>query len=312
METMAVTDATHPPHAETHAPSKLAAWSGVIAWSVYGIAGLLVLLVVVMLTLSRMREGRVEQLRQTWDEVYRAQKEKHQPEERIAALEGVWEKVSGSPVFPYVVMELGQLHFDRALAVERSPAERKASLEKTHKVYDVARQAFPAHRLFGAFAAEGAALVREQEGERDEAIKILGDAVETYDSHFLFPQLCYHLGRNLWMRARAKEADPNAAKQVAADREAALRRLNQALAESGDEQTDYISWRPDARFLKSLLEKPGPGLPDGKAPPAKPRAEKDAKKEGAAADDKGAGAKSAAKPPAPPAPEIIAPAAVKK
>ncbi len=257
-------------------PSKLEAYSSVISWGVYGLAGLLVAAVIAMGVSSHLEKERRKNVQSSWDKIYLAFKDKKEltHQDRIKILEGLWEdkEISGSEAHPSLAMELAQLHFEMGLRPERRPAARMESLKKSKAIYDTVlkQKAWADNPLYGPLAAEGSALAAEQSGDLDEAAKILNDAVRKYEQHFLFPKLCYQLGRVYWLRSRNSKADPEAVKK---DKAEALRRLGQATLAKAEPGGYPPQWREEAEFLKVLLQKPGAAMPDTVPPPITPKPE---------------------------------------
>jgi len=221
-------------------------------------AGVCTLLVVGIVTWQD--QARTAKARELWDEVYKATKEKSErPEERVAALESVAEKVKGSIPHAYVLMDLASLYFDQAVDPARSPEERGAALKKATELYKLAADSEPyaSNLFFGPLAAEGEALALEQAQDYDAAINLLEEKLPKLEtqSHFLFNKLSAQLARLYWLRFQKKN-DPK-------DREAARTKLTEILRtdESG-------AWRDQAEYIKSLVEKRGKALPDGTAVPA--------------------------------------------
>lgn len=251
-----------------------AAWSGYITWALIALVAVLVLTIAGVLITHYIKESKRGQLRGTWDEVYQALADKPPtPRARIPALESLWDRVSGTPAQPYVAMDLAQAHFEMARDTEREAAERRQSLKKAGAIFDLVRKEWPNHPAYGALACEGAALCCEEEGDLDGAIQILKPALDQYEKHFLYTKLQYELGRIYWRRALTKEA---AGRDSSEDRKEAKALLDRAveqemraLAQTRDARLDTLDWRNEARFLKSLLDKPGPAMkvfPNGVPP----------------------------------------------
>jgi hypothetical protein len=293
--TMAVSNIARPVNqTEEEKPNKLEAWSGVIIWSIYGLALVLVVTLITLGVSSYYKSARTKVARAAWREVFLAWKDKEDlsAQEQIAIWEDLWDrkKVSGSTAHPYVAMQLAQLHFDLGLRPERRPAARRESLNRARLVYETVREHEAWSKLppYGALAAEGEALALEQlsrldEGKQldhlNEAIEVLNDAVGKYERHFLFEKMCYELGRCHWLRARLLKAK---GEDASADEQKALRRLSQAVSET-EEQSRH-GWKQEARFLKVLLQKPGAAMPKKLPPPPEPRKVEDEDKEKKAKD----------------------------
>ena len=259
---------------EVASPGRLAAWSGVISWVLYGLLAVLVVAVIAVFISSYTERKHEDQRRAAWDEVFLAVKDKKKTvEEQIPALEGVWDKVSGTPVQTYVAFELAHWHLVLANDDEREKSQRQASLKKACTLYDLARKEWSKNLVYGPLASQGAGLCREQEGDHDDAIEILKEGTERYGKTFLYEKLCYDLARNHWLRSLKREKDGKV-NEAAEDRRAALDSLGRAVKEPTGERS---GWRQEAQFLRSLLEKPGPALkifPDGKVPPPRDETKK--------------------------------------
>ncbi|HYF50453.1 MAG TPA: hypothetical protein VEJ63_13670 [Planctomycetota bacterium] len=262
----------------------------VVAAVVLGVGALVVVGAVTLGEKSRKADARKK-----WDIVYTAQKDKTKPEERIAALEGIAEQVKNSSAHAYVLSTLGQLHLEQGLKAERAPEERAASVKKAIALFEVVatNEPYKSNAAFGPQALQSLALAQEQAGDYDSAIKTLTGASERTDleSHFLYNKLVAELGRMHYMRSLKKPADSPEAQK---DREEARKRLDTALKAMGAKADDENRRREDAEYIsfltyiKSLVDKPGRALPDGKAPPEKtpPAPAGDAAKKDAPAEPK--------------------------
>ncbi|GMV82921.1 MAG: hypothetical protein AMXMBFR7_41050 [Planctomycetota bacterium] len=260
---MAVSD-TATPDSATGAGTKFEAITALMPFVVIGLIALLVISVASLLVVRKMEDRRLRSARDSWDAVFVALKDKETGRERVEALEKTWDDVRGTEAHPYVMLLLAQIHFEDALRPERPPSERSASLDRATKVFELAHKEFRTHVIFGALAAEGLGLAQEQAGSTEAAQTTFKQAVTEYEQHFLFPKLCYQLGRTYWYQARALEAKNEDASSA---REEAKRWISKALQSSSDSQFDRQSWRSQAKYLQSLLDSPGIALPDGKAPP---------------------------------------------
>lgn len=258
---MAVQDAVQPLEAE-ESQQRLVAWSSAITWAIFLAIALLIGALVYLFASQKVASNRLKMERQAWDARYKGLKDKQKPEEKIEALEKVWEEVSGSSVHPYVMLELAQLHFLMAQSDERSPAARGKSLERARLLFDLLAKQYAEHLLYGAMAADGLAACCEESGELEQAIEVLTSAVVKYEDHFLFPKFCYQLGRDLWMRSGGKEG---AGKERSTDRAEAKRWLG--IAASGTGGSQGAIWRSKAAMLKSQLEKHGVAWPGNTPPP---------------------------------------------
>lgn len=283
---MAVTGISHKEAVERQ--HKMEAWSGVISWTLYGLLAVLVIAVVLVLVEGQRKEKRIIELRTSWDQYFLAFKDKEaanskglENAERIPILEGLWEKTKGTPVQPFVALELAQAHFRESeeaikdpqtgqrMRMEDALKKQNASLKKARDVFNTVRTNWPENPAYGPLGYEGAALCNEQIKEYTDAINLLEEAVKKYPKHFLAEKMRYDLARNYWLRALKTEAD---GKNAAEDREKALDNISRTGSEASDQNVSPMSWRFQARYLRSLLEKKDEALkvfPDGK-PPAKP------------------------------------------
>lgn len=271
---MAVHEAV-PTMEQTEQPGKMAQWTGVIALAVYAVLGLVVVAVVVLFATHHVEESKVNELRGYWDDYYVALKDAKDPQQTIEALEGVWDKVAGTPVQPYVAMQLAQLHHDQAAASEASPANRKAALDKSQKLYDLALEKWGDHLVLGGLALEGAAMCREQSEDYDGAAELIAKNADVYKTHFRYYKLCYDGARYEWLRsmkAKAENKSPDEGLKNA--REWLKKCFSDPGATAAD--TNPNSWRREAEYLRVMVSDPGPLLKDGKIPPQLPNAEIDA------------------------------------
>lgn len=246
---------------------RIMAYGGLIAWAIYIAIALLVVSFVFLIVSNKITQSRVKTEREAWDVKFLALKDKFKPEERIEALEKIWDQVADTPVHPYVMLELAQLHFGQAATEDRSPAARKKSLERARALFELLQTGYAKQILYGALSADGMAACREQEGDLDGAIQTLTMAVDKYEEHFLYPKFCFQLGRNYWLRALKQEA---AGKDGARDRTEAKRWLTAASTETADSASHGSIWRSKAAMLKSQLDKHGVAWPAQAPPPVKP------------------------------------------
>ena len=251
------------------------------------VLGIGALVFVGVTTLSE--RSRREDARQKWDLVYTAQKEKTKAEDRIAALEGIADKVKGSTAHAYVLTTLGQLWFDQAIKPEKSAEERTAALKKAAALFEsvASNEPYKSNPAFGPQAAQHLALTQEHAQDYDAAIKTLTEAVDRVPlTHYLYNKLGAELGRLYYMRSLKK---PAGSAEWEKDREEARKRLGDALKamgkastedeERGGQDSQYISF---LTYIKSIVDKPGRALPDGKAPPVKAPVAPAEKKDGEA------------------------------
>jgi tetratricopeptide (TPR) repeat protein len=278
---MAAPTVTRPVAVEEEQPkSGFATSENAAQWAKYVIIGALAIGVAALIAVAvatTQEKSRVESSRKTWDEVFLALKDKTKPEERIAALEGVAPKIAGTTAHAYVLMLLGDLYFEDAIKPEKYPEEKAAALQKSIKLFELVATSEPYKNspAYGALAVECAALAHEQGGNYDAAIKLLNEAVSRADleTHYLYNKLVGDLGRMYYMRSLQKPAD---SKEAQDDRELARKKISDALRAAGAKKDDELAYqRNDAEYIKqlefirSLVEKPGSALPDGKAPPVK-------------------------------------------
>lgn len=281
---MAAPVVTRPPAATFHkeeaahgllSAATAAQWAKWVVVVLLG-AGLIALLVVAIVTWQQ--QSRTEKARRLWDQVYEATKDKgERPEERIAALEAVADKVKGSITHAYVLMELAGLHFDQAVDAARSPADRAAALTKATALYKLvaASEPYASNPYFGPLAVEGEALSLEQAQDYDAAISLLEEKLPKMESHFIYNKLSAQLARLYWLRFQKKgDADTK-------DRDLARAKYAEIL------RTDETgAWREQAEYIRSLVDKNGKALPDGTPiPPVKPPPPPEAKKDQAKKDE---------------------------
>jgi hypothetical protein len=252
---------------------KAAQWA---KWAVLGTVGAGVIALIVVGIVSWTENARIERLRQNWDTLFTALKDKTTPETRFPALEGVMDKIKGSEAHAYALMELGDLYFEQAVKPSNYPEERAAALKKATSLYLLiaAQEPYRGNPALGPLALQNAALAQEQAQDYDAAIKLIQDEMVRTDlsGHFLYNKLVAQLGRLYYLRSLKKA---EAGQDAQPDRELARKTLNDALVAAGAGRADQIR-RDDGEFvsqleyLKSLVDKPGKALPDGKAPPEKP------------------------------------------
>jgi tetratricopeptide (TPR) repeat protein len=243
-------------------------------WAVLGclIAGAAALLAVVIVYYQQ--EQRSDSLRHKWDLVFAALKDKKRASEQVAALEKIAEdpEIKGSWVHAFILMELGRSYLEDAGNVKLYKDERNAALDKATKLFELlaTNEPFKSNQTYGPAAAQNAALAYEQARKYDQAIKLLNDqlASDGMEAHYLYNPMLAQLGRNYWLRS-LNEAPGS--KEYESDRESARKKLTDALRSITKAERPE-KWRETAEYVKSLVDKPGKALPDGKAPPEKPRA----------------------------------------
>jgi len=265
---------------------KLEEWSGLITWTLYGLLAVLVVAVVMVLVEGQAKQKRLTELRSAWDDFFvtlRDARDAAGPDgldnaAQIPVLEGLWEKTKGTPVQPFVAVELAQCHYQEAMDAVIDPATKRrvvvddaikrqrSELEKSLKVFDVVCQNWPDHPAYGPIAFQGAAMCQEQLKDYSAAIGYLEDGIKKHTKHFLVDRMRYDLARNYWLRSLKNEAEGNDGQE---DRSLALEQVSRVVSEVADANANMFSWRYDARYLRSLLQEPGDGLkifPEGKPP----------------------------------------------
>jgi tetratricopeptide (TPR) repeat protein len=234
------------------------------------------------------QQERSDNLRRKWDKIYTAIKDKKRQREEVAALEAVAQdpEVVGSPVHAYILMQLGNIYFEDSTNVKLDITERNSALDKATKLFDLvaSQEPYKSNKFYGPVAAANAAQCYEQARKYDEAIKVLSKAIGEpgAEAHYLYNPMLAELGRVYWLRSLDSTRSE---KDREGDRDSARKKLTDALRRSGNQERKD-SWREVAEYIKSLVDKPGNALPDGKAPPekAKPAEQKaDAKAENKAA-----------------------------
>jgi len=225
-----------------------------------GVAGLIALGVV-----SMSENKRAEKARKNWDHIYKALKDKSKPDEVMAAFEKVAPEVVGSPTHAFVLMQLGDMHFKEGISPTKNPEDRAASLKKAQALFETVatKEPYSSNPAFGPVAVEGLSLSLEQAKDYDKAISLLEDNLKKWESHFLYSKLTAQLGRLYWLRSETKDKPEDKEK----DREAARQKLGEVLRQGS--ANSQGAWRDQAEYVKSLVDKPGKALPDGKAPPVK-------------------------------------------
>jgi len=247
-------------------------------WLVIGCAVLAGIGLVAFAVVTLNQRQQTQTARAHWDEVYKAMKDKTRPQDIIVALEGVSEKVKGTPVHAFVLMKLGDTHFEIGTNVTKSPEERRAALDKAIQLYTLVGTTVPynANPIFAPLAIESATLAMEQIRDYDGAIKLLEENLPKLDStlkaqgshNMLSPKMQAQLGRLYWMRA---QTGTDAAKKKE-DREKAREKLTDVVLNRPDKDAEEKSaWREQAEYLKSLIDAHGKALPEGApVPPVKP------------------------------------------
>ncbi|MFH0939458.1 MAG: hypothetical protein V1899_09295 [Planctomycetota bacterium] len=247
-------------------------------WVILGSLGVGIAALIVVAIVSWKQRARTENARREWDQVFLALKNKNKPEEQIAALEAITEKVVGTPSHAYVLMYLGDLYFAEAIKPEKMPEERAAALKKAVELFKLVatQNPFRDNLTFGPLALQNTALAYEQGGEYDEAIRFLEEGLARPDlenTSFLYNKLIAQLGRLYYLRSLKKiEAGQDAKPDI----DNARKRLTDVLRVIGRKDNPELGHQQDSEFIreieyiKSLVDKPGKLLPDGIPPPPKP------------------------------------------
>ncbi len=236
-------------------------------WIVTGTVAVGVIVLISLAAISYTSASREKASEQSWDEVYKATQGKAKPEDQIPALESVASKVQGTPTHAYVLMELANLQFKEALNPTRSKEDQAAALKKSEDLFKLVADQYNNNRTFSLLALQGQANIFEQKQDYDGGIKFLEDNLKKFESHYLYNQISTQLGRLYWLRSLKQEKAEDREK----DREAARQRLADVLRQSTPGERG--SWHEQAEYIRSLVDKSGKALPDGKAPPAKTPAE---------------------------------------
>lgn len=238
--------------------TEMTAWAKwiVLAAIVIAVVGLAV---VAIATLGE--QSRVTALRGQWDQVYSALKGKDRIEDQQAALEGVAEKVKGSPAHAYVLQRLGDIHFDLAQKPTTSPEERAKYLDRSIELYKVLadNEPYKSSLLYGPLSVQNLALGYEQKQDYEAAIKLLEERLPKLENNAIYFKLSAQLGRVYWLQS----VKTNDAKLRTAARE----KLAEVLRATQD-RSDGGLWREQAAYIKSLVDGRGKALPEGTAIPA--------------------------------------------
>jgi len=268
---------------ENVAPLNTASVARYAKWIVLGVVILGVAVLIVATAVTLIQENRLEHRRAQWDELYLALKDQDTPEKKIAALETVAEKIKGSPAHGYVLMRLGDLYFERVLLDTLQPEQRAEALKKAQDLYLLVATSEPyrSNLALGPVAVESAARAYEQATDYDNAIKILQN--NNLQANYLTNKLGVMLARLYYLRSlketaksldekdKAKKAELE--KAAADDLSEARSKIESALvglgAAKGTESTQNADFVNEAKYLKSLVDKPGKALPNGEAPPVK-------------------------------------------
>lgn len=240
------------------AVSQWARWV-VVACVVLGAVGLIAVAVV-----SFNDKQKTERARQNWDELFKSLKDKNKPEQVLSALEGLSEKVVGTPTHAYVLMELGDMHFKEATNPSKSVEDRAASRKKAEAIFETVatKEPYASNPAFGPLAIDGLASSLEQAQDYDKAITLLDEHLPKWESHFMRNKLAAQLGRLYYLRSLNKSGA-----DAEKDRSAARDKLGDVLRQAADQERG--EWRKQAEYIKALVDKPGKALKDGVVPPAK-------------------------------------------
>jgi len=268
---MAAPSVTRPPAvvSEEESPAASAWMTELTAWAKWIVLAAVVIAVVglaVVAIATLTERSRVESLRTQWDTVYTALKGKDRVEDQQAALEGVAEKVKGSPAHAYVLQRLGDIHFDLAQNPAKTPEDRAKYLDRSIELYKVLADSepFKSNLLFGPLSVQNLALAYEQKQEYEAAIKLLEERLPKLENNPLYFKLSAQLGRVYWLQS----VKTNDAKLRTAARE----KLADVLRATQERQDGGL-WREQAAYIKSLVDGRGKALPEGTAIPAQKKAE---------------------------------------
>ena len=242
---------------------EIARWAKWVVLAVV-VGGVIALFAVIIVSYTEQKQN--DELRKKWDDVYTAVKDKTKAVDRIVALEGVMQKIAGSPAHCYALLALGNLYFEQATNARFARDERNSALEKATRIYEMIVQTEPFHSnlAFAPLATSSLATAYEQDGKYDDEIKLLDGAVNEPNAveRHLYKQLQAQLGRAYWLRSMKKS---EAGQSPEADRKDARKHITEALRTTENDRGGE-AWREEAEFIKAVTEAPGKALPDGKAP----------------------------------------------
>jgi hypothetical protein len=321
-------------------------WVRYAKWALVAAIALTAVGVVSFFYSAHVEEKYADDCRKQWDAYYTttkpADEEDSTIEDKIEVLEKACEvpALQGKAPHGFALMRLGNIHFNMGISPRKSPEFRRDELVRAEKVFELlaTTEPFKSQSDFGMPALQALCATYEQQQvaatdntERyDKAISLLrpalfqaGDSeplpVAAAKTHFLFDKMTAQLGRLYWLRSLREDAMKKT-DAAAADRAQALyfvkTSLESGLSSAEKEMGDRLkaAWREDAAYIKSLLDKSGKMIVDGKIPAAKPEPEKkddakkdDAKKAEPAADKPKADAPKADKPNEEPKPKAEEP-----
>jgi len=262
---MAVTE-TEPTEATPAAESRLSPYTSFIAWGVLILAVGLVGTIAALFVIHRQKDGYTKALRATSDLIYESIKDVKPGDDAALAfaLENTWSKVQNSPALPVLALTLGQLHYKLSIDMDRTELDRKESLSRAQKIYETGNKTWGKLPVWGPLFTDGAASCAEQAGELDKAIEILEPAVKAWDkakSDFGY-KFYVDLARLYWKKFQDKGNE--------ADRAKIIEYTDIILAEEKNANSPSNYFRPQAQFLKALVEKSGPAWTPGTPLPVKP------------------------------------------
>jgi tetratricopeptide (TPR) repeat protein len=269
---MAAPVVTRPPAVMPHEPRGAQAnvkWIPFAVWSVLLCLAAAAIGVIIAVVTNWQDERRLAALRADCDVVDAALKEKVKPDDRIAALEGVADKVNGTSAHAWTLAQLASLYFDKATDPLTKPEEQAKALKTATALWQQLSEQYKDNPAFGPLALSNVALAYEQAQDLDKAIQILKDGLSAdLSSHFLYEKMTVQLGRLYWLRSR-QEAEAGKAEDAEKDRKEALKYVSLNIPEGKDKSSANWQWREEARYIKSLVDEPGKLLPGGKIPPEK-------------------------------------------
>ncbi len=231
---------------------------------------------VVAVALGRIYVESVEM--DAWTRYEKALSVEGEPIKKLEAVESLLRSLESRDVFPFAVMHLARGYYDEAMKKPPNSPERAAMLDKALAWYETFNSRAGNHVL-APLGLEGEGLVKEEKGDLDGAIAVLSKAHAAYATHWIAPKLFYDLGRCHYLRYLEKGRPE--------DMDEARRWLGRAREFTIEREISHPSfrgrsfpflWRRDVDFLMAVISKPGPAIPDGKAPPER-------KKEGGKPDE---------------------------
>jgi tetratricopeptide (TPR) repeat protein len=232
------------------------------------VIGAIVIAVVLLATLgitTLAENSRVNALKGEWDLVFTALKDKKDAEEQRGALEGIAEKVKGTPAHAYVLQRLGGIYFDKAIDSTKTPEDRAKAIDTAVKIYSVLAndEPYKSSPLFGALGVDNLATAYEQQKNYDAAISLLEERLPKLENNSLYYKMSAQLGRLYWLKSLATNDESLRVK--------ARERLADVLRATSEKEQGGV-WRVQAEYIKSLCDPRGKALPEGTEPPAPEKA----------------------------------------